>query len=133
MAQCDFLRTTLVSLKDLVLSHEMLHKPLADGCGHLEKIFASRELVVGARQEIEPLRTSQRFVQSLALMEGDTFIMVALHNQRRCRDSFSRPVSNLSEAVFVKAIPQTDPVRPSHDVRNRVRGLPASQFFRSEC
>ena len=98
----------------------MSNEPLADRGGHLEKIFPSCELVIGAWQEIEPLRTSQRFVQSLALMEGDTFIMVALHNQRRCRDSFSRPISDLSKAVFVKAIPQTDPVRPSHDIRDCV-------------
>ena len=126
MAPCDFLRMTLVSLHDLILGHEMTNKPLADRCGHLAEIFSSCELVIGARQEIEPLRTSQRFVQSLALMEGDTFILVALHNQRRCCDSFSRPIRNLSEAVFVKAIPQTDPVRSSHDIRDGIRSLLAS-------
>jgi hypothetical protein len=83
----------------------MDNKPIADRCGHLTKILPPSELVIGAWQEIQPLWTSQRVTQSLALMEGDTFIMIALHNQCGHGDPFSRPIGNLSEAVFVKGIP----------------------------
>lgn len=63
-------------------------------------------------------------------MEGDTLILFTLDNECGYRDSFSRPIGDLSEAVFVKIIPQTDSIRPSHDVRNRVSGLPLSQLVR---
>ena len=88
--------------------------------------------MIGAWQKIKPIRTSQRVTQSLALMEGDTFILLTLDNQCGYYDPFSRPIGNLSEAVFVKGISQTDPVRSSHDVRNRVRGLPPLKLFGAE-
>ncbi len=37
---------------------KMGNEPISDGCGHLAKVVASRELVIGIRQEIEPLRSS---------------------------------------------------------------------------
>src|SRR5713101_4218121 len=117
----------------LDLSCEVGNEPIADRCGHLAKIFPPSELVIGARQEIQPLRASQRVTQSPALMEGYTFILLTLDNQCGHGDSFSRPIGDLSEAVFVKVIPQTDPIRPSHDVWNRVRGLPPCQLFWPEC
>lgn len=116
----------------LGLCCEMGIEPIADRCGHLVKIFPPSELVIGAWQETQPLWTSQRITQSPALMEGDTFIPLTLDNQCGHGDSFSWPIGNLSEAVFVKIIPQTDAIRPSHDVRNRARGLPPCQLFRPE-
>ena len=68
------------------------------------KILSPSELVIGIRQQIQPLRTSQRVTQSPALMEGDTFIFLALNNQCGHGDSFSRPIGDLSEGVFVKVL-----------------------------
>ena len=107
----------------------MGEKPIADQCGHLAKIPSPSELVIGIRQEVQPFRPSQRITQSTALMEGDTFILLTLDNQCGHGDSFSRPIGDLPEAVFVKGIPQTDPIRPSHDVRDRVCGLPPCKLF----
>src|SRR5512134_2697865 len=47
---------------------EMGTKPIADRRGHLVKVFSPSELVIGFWQEIQPLRTFQRVIQSLALM-----------------------------------------------------------------
>ena len=55
-------------------------EPIADRCGHLVKILFASELVIGAWQKIQPLRTSERVTQSQALMEGDTFILLTLDN-----------------------------------------------------
>ena len=44
-------------------------------------------------------------------MEGDTLILFTLDNKRGYGDSFSRPIGDLSEGVFVKIIPQTDSMR----------------------
>src|SRR6266850_2964094 len=117
----------------LGLCCEMGREPIANRCGHLVKILLPSELVICAWQKNQPLWTSQRITQSPALMEGDTFIPLTLDNQRGHGDLFSRPIGNLSEAVFVKVIPQTDAIWPSHDVRNRIRGLPPCQLFRPEC
>ena len=116
----------------LDLGWEVSNEPIADRCGHLVKVFSSSELVIGVWQEIEPPWSSQCVIQSLALMEGHTFILLTLDNQRRNGDSFSRSIGDLSEAVFVKIIPQTNSIRPSHDVRNRVSGVPLCQLFRPE-
>ena len=121
------LRTTLGVYFSILL--EMGHEPIADRCGHLAKILSPSELVVGSRQEIQPLWTFQRVMQSLALMEGDTFIPLTLDNQCGYGDSFSRPIGNLSEAVFVKVISQADSMRSSHNVRNHIRGLPPCQLL----
>ena len=80
--------------------------------------------MVGTWEEIQPPGASQRVTQSLALVEGDTFILFTLDNQCGYCNPFSRPISNLSEAVFVKGVAQTDPIKLLHDVRNRVRGMP---------
>src|SRR6476646_1553995 len=92
------------------LLSEMGDKPLADGGGHLEKILSPSELVIGLRKKNQLLWTCQRVSQSPALMEGDTCILLAPDNQCRHSDSFSRPICDLSEGVFVKVIPKTDPV-----------------------
>src|SRR6476646_5092126 len=91
---------------------------------HVVKILSSSELVVGLRKKNQLFWTSQGVTQSPALMEGDTFIFLALNNQCGHGDSFSRPIGDLSEGVFVKVIPQTDSSGPSHDVWNRVRRFP---------
>jgi len=54
----------------LDLSCEVGNEPIADRCGHLAKIFPRVNWLIGARQEIQPLRASQRVTQSPALMEG---------------------------------------------------------------
>ena len=108
-------------------------EPIADRCGHLAKILSPSELVISIRKKNQFLRTSQRVSQSPTLMEGDAFILLTLDNERGHGDSLSRPIGDLSEAVFVKGISQTDPIRPSHDVWNRVRGVPSRQFFWPEC
>jgi hypothetical protein len=64
----------------LGLCCEMGIEPIADRCGHLVKILFASELVIGAWQKIQPLRTSERVTQSQALMEGDTFILLTLDN-----------------------------------------------------
>ena len=115
-------------LRDLHL--KIGREPISDRCGHLAKVVFPSELVISLRQEIEPLRSSECVIQSLALMEGDTLVPLTLDNECGYSDSFSRPIGNLSEAVFVKIIPQTDSIRPSHDVRNRVSGVPLSQLVK---
>src|SRR5262245_26004433 len=85
---------------------EMGDKPIADGCGHPVKILFPRKLMIGLRQQIQPFLTSQGVIQSTALMEGDAFILLALDNECGDGDAFSRPIRDLSEAVFVKVIPQ---------------------------
>jgi hypothetical protein len=55
-------------------------EPITNRCGHLVKILPPSELVIGAWQEIQPLWTSQRIMQTPALMEGDTFILLPLDN-----------------------------------------------------
>src|SRR5262245_35267624 len=65
-------------------------------------------------------------------MEGDTFISFTLDNEGGYGDVFGRPIGNVCEAVIIEGISQTDPIRPSHDVLNCVRGLPACQLFRSK-
>src|SRR6185436_2792202 len=72
-------------------------------------------------------------MQAPALMEGDTFILLALNDQCRYGDVFSRSVGALPEGVFVKVILQTDSIWSSHDVGNRPCGLPPRQLIRSEC
>ena len=62
------------------LHGKMGHKPIADRCGHLAKILPPCKLMIGAWQELQPLRTPQRVTQSPALMEGDTFILLTLDN-----------------------------------------------------
>ncbi len=89
--------------------------------------------MIGAWQKIKPLWSFQHVIQLPALMEGDTFVLLTLNNQRGDGDSFSRSIGNLSEAVVVKIIPQTDPIRSPHDVRNRARGMPSCQLFSSKC
>jgi len=116
-------RTTLAGFLSSLLS-EMGDKPFADGGGHLVKILSPSELVIGLRKKNQLSRTSQRVTQSAALMERDTFIFLSLNNQCGSGDSFSRPIGDLSERVFIKIIPQTDSSDPSHDVRNRVRRFP---------
>jgi hypothetical protein len=111
----------------LALCCEMGKEPIIDRCGHLAKILPPSELVIGTRQEIQPLQSPQRVSQSLALMEWDTFILLTLDNQCGYGDPFSRFIGNLSEAIFVKGIPQTDSVGASHDVRDCVRSLPKRQ------
>ena len=64
----------------LGLCCEVGEEPIADRYGHLEKILPPSKLVIGAWQELQPLRTSQRVTQSSALMEGDTFILLTLDN-----------------------------------------------------
>lgn len=114
----------------LDLGWEMGNEPISDRCGHLAKVVSSSELVIGFWQEIEPLWSSQCVIQSLALMEGDTLILFTLDNECGYGDPFSRPIGDLSEAVFIKIIPQTDSIRSSHDVRNRVSGVPLRQLVR---
>ena len=84
---------------------EMGNEPIANGGGHLVKILSPSELVIGLRKKNQLLWTSQGVTQSPALMEGDTFIFLALNNQCWHGDSFSRPIGNLSEGVFVKVMP----------------------------
>ena len=108
-------------------------EPIADRCGHLAKILSPSELVIGIRKKNQFLRTSQRVSQSPTLMEGDAFILLTLDNERGHGDSLSRPIGDLSEAVFVKGISQTDPLRPSQDIRNRIRGLPPCQLIWPKC
>ena len=67
-------------------------------------------LMIGARQEIQPLYPSETVIQSLALMKGDTFILFTLDDQGRCSNVFRRLIGNLFEAVFVKAISQPDSI-----------------------
>ena len=86
----------------------MAHEPIGDRCGHLMKVFLPSELVIGVRQEIQPLHPSETVMQSPALMKGDTFIPFTLDDQRRRSNVFRRPIGNLLEAVFVKAISQSD-------------------------
>ena len=112
----------------LDLGWEVSNEPISDGCGHLAKIVFPGELVIGVWQEVQPLRSFQCVMQSLALMEGDTLVLFTLDNQCGNGDSFSRSIGDLPEAVIVKIIPQTDSIRSSHNVRNRVRGLPPSQL-----
>jgi hypothetical protein len=69
------------------------------------KILSPSELVIGLRKKNQLLWTSQRVSQAETLMEGDTFIPLALDNQCRHGDSFCRSIGDLSEAVFVKGIP----------------------------
>ena len=38
------------------------NEPISDRCGHLVKVVASSELVIGRWQEIEPLRPTQRLI-----------------------------------------------------------------------
>ncbi len=88
----------------------MAHEPIADRCGHLMKVFLPSELVIGARQEIQPLHPSETVIQSPALMKGDTFILFTLDDQGRRSNVFRRLIGNLLEAVFVKAISQPDSI-----------------------
>jgi hypothetical protein len=83
---------------------EMGNEPIANGGGHLVKILSPSELVIGLRKKNQLLWTSQGVTQSPALMEGDTFILLALNNQCGHGDSFSRPIGDLSEGVFVKVM-----------------------------
>src|SRR6266576_1931295 len=52
----------------LGLCCEMGIEPIADRRGHLVKVLLPSELVIGAWQKIQLLRTSQRVTQSQALM-----------------------------------------------------------------
>ena len=55
-------------------------EPISDRRRHGLKIFVSCKLMIGAWQQLQPLRTPQRVTQSPALMEGDTFILLTLDN-----------------------------------------------------
>ena len=88
----------------ITLHLEMRREPIADRYGHLAKILPPSELVIGVRQEIQPLHPSETVMQLPALMKGDTFILFTLDDQRRRSNVFRRPIGNLLEAVFVKAI-----------------------------
>ena len=53
-------RTLLADIFSILLGLccEMGKEPIIDRCGHLAKILTPSELVIGTRQEIQPLRTS---------------------------------------------------------------------------
>jgi hypothetical protein len=75
-------RTLLADIFSILLGLccEMGKEPFIDRCGHLAEVLPPGELVIGTRQEIQPLRSSQRVSQSQALMEWDTFILLTLDN-----------------------------------------------------
>jgi hypothetical protein len=51
------LRTTLGTVFSSLLG-EMGYEPMTNRCSHLLKVFSPGELVIGVRQEIQPLWTS---------------------------------------------------------------------------
>ncbi len=65
-------------------------------------------------------------------MEGDTFVLFALHDQCGDGDPFGWSIGNVVQTVFVETVPQSDPLSASHDIRDRVCILPASQLFRAQ-
>jgi hypothetical protein len=60
------------------VSYQIPDEPVGHGGGHGSEILAPRKLMVRLRQEVQPLRTSQRVQQAPALMKRHQLVAGAL-------------------------------------------------------
>lgn len=104
----------------------MLYQPIGYELCHSCEVFPLRELVVGTGQQLKVFLDPERLEELPALVQRDMLIAVALHNDGRSRDGSCGIISNLPKSIFIKGIVKRDSVQATHDVRNRVGGLPLS-------
>lgn len=102
----------------------MLYQPIGYDLCHPCEIFALRELMVGAGQQLKVFLGSEPLKELPALVQRDMLIAVTLHDDGRRSDGSRGIIGNLTESIFIKGIAKRYLLRATHDVRNRVGGLP---------
>ena len=101
--------------------------PIREQRQHPLKVRGFRKTMVGAGKQFQPFRAGESVEESLALVQGDVFIPVALNDQRWNCDCSRRLIGDLVQAVLVESIVEGQTSISSMKVRDRVGFFPFLQ------
>lgn len=98
--------------------------PIREQGQHPLEVGGFREAVIGPGKNFQLFSAWQGIEQSLALVQGDKLIVVALHNQRGRHDSARRFVRHLPQAILVKLVAERNAGGAAMKIRDAIRSFP---------
>ncbi len=110
----------------------MFNQPIGNDLRHPREVCSLCKLMVGSRQHLKVFFDPERLVEPVALVQRDMLISVTLDNDGRGSNGLCGMVGNPPEAVLIKGVTKCNPIRPSHDVGDRIGRLPLRHSFISE-
>jgi len=98
--------------------------PVREQGQHPLEVGRFRESVIGAGKDFQMFGAGQGIKESLALMQGDILVLIALHDQRGGCDPACRLVGNLLEAILVERVVQGNTGGTAMKIGNAIRSFP---------